>query len=58
MGAYVEYSLQNRFVFFISHFGLSFENSQQRACALRGVSGRVHLEPKKKNVRRAEERVW
>ena len=23
MGAYVEYSLQNRFVFFISHFGLS-----------------------------------
>ena len=35
-----------------------FENSQRRACALLRVSGRVHLEPRKTNVRRAGERVW
>ena len=34
-----------------------FENSQRRACALPGVSGCVHLEPRKTNVRRAGERV-
>ena len=35
-----------------------FENSQLRACALLRVSGRVHLEPRKTNVRRSGERVW
>ena len=34
-----------------------FKNSQRRACALRGASGRVHLDPRKTNVRRAGERV-
>ena len=34
-----------------------FENSQRRAYVLRGVSGRVQLEPRKTNVRRAGERV-
>ena len=35
--------------FFISLFGLSaiLKISQRRACALRGVSGCVHLEPRK-----------
>ena len=47
---YVEYSLQNRFVFLISLFGLS-------ASALRGVSGCVRLEPRKTNVRRTGQRV-
>ena len=32
--------------------------SQRRACALRGVSGCVHLEPRKTNVRHTGERVW
>ena len=57
---YVEYSLQNRFVFF--YFPLwpvrHFENSSRRACALRGVSGCVHLESRKTNVRRTRKRVW
>ena len=46
--------------FFISLFGLSaiLKISQRRACALRGVSGCVHLEPRKTNVRRTGERVW
>ena len=35
-----------------------FENSSRRACALRGVSGCVHLESRKTNVRRTGERVW
>ena len=35
-----------------------FKNSQRRACSSRGVSGRVHLETRKTNVRRAGERVW
>ena len=34
-----------------------FQDSQRRACALRGVSGRVYLETRKTNVRRAGERV-
>ena len=57
-GVYVEYSLQNRFGFLFSSLAVGhFENSQRRACALRGASGRVHLEPRKTNVRRAVERV-
>ena len=48
-GVFVEYSLQNHFVFF--YFPLwpvrHFKNSQRRACALRGVSGRAHLQPRK-----------
>ena len=33
-----------------------FGNLERRACALRRVSGRVYLEPRKTNVRRAGER--
>ena len=39
MEAYVEYSLQNRFFLNFPLWPVRhFENSQQRACALRGVS--------------------
>ena len=42
---------------FPSLTGPQFENSQRRAYALRRVNGRIQLELRKTNVRRAGERV-